>query len=386
MAARKGSHVDTSTHASASHADAALLLSLKGSQAPASSSSKNNASFSVAATIIRASSSRRRARAFGNSHSEYAAEEAYRRRHSHSRSPSPPTHVKFEFELNPPDEPEHPLERAARIRTRSKRVPRKSAKGSITLPRVLNRPAYCAVPASRFKPIDPKLAEIPVEYVQDSLAELGPGMLNILASVEFESICDTGEGIPEEVSLSVSDDSSDAPTHVFAIHDRQPDRLRKHIVLYPAHHLVWAANCAKLPEFAPSHPGRPAPGEPYTVPVVPLCIPHSATFADLAAYIYSKRADNLLSALLPDNAFARLADPRRNAHLVYAESLAMKYSAKELLTRYVTRVQGLWRNVCALGLYDQGIWFIIDLVWEVLLNAVAISTGSKVLPGRDVDF
>ncbi|KZS99660.1 uncharacterized protein LAESUDRAFT_624712, partial [Laetiporus sulphureus 93-53] len=163
-----------------------------------------------------------------------------------------------------------------------------SAKGSIILPHILNRPAYCAVPASQFKPIDLKLAQIPVEYIQDSFAELRPGMLNILASVEFKSICDTGENLPKEVSLSVNDDFSDAPTHIFAIHDHQPDHLRKYIMLYPTHHLVWVTNCIKLLKFASSHPGQLTSGEPYTISVIPLRILHSATFADLVAYIYSK--------------------------------------------------------------------------------------------------
>ena len=40
------------------------------------------------------------------------------------------------------------------------------------------------------------------------------------------------------------------------------------------------------------------------------------------------------------------------------------------------RVNGLWRNVCALGIFDSGIWETIDTAWEVLLLALGMATGN----------
>jgi len=39
-------------------------------------------------------------------------------------------------------------------------------------------------------------------------------------------------------------------------------------------------------------------------------------------------------------------------------------------------VHGLWRNVCALGVFDDNLWNAMDLAWEVLLTAIAIGTGN----------
>jgi len=38
-------------------------------------------------------------------------------------------------------------------------------------------------------------------------------------------------------------------------------------------------------------------------------------------------------------------------------------------------VHGLWTNVCALGVADEGLWEVIDACWEVLLQALAVGTG-----------
>jgi hypothetical protein len=39
-------------------------------------------------------------------------------------------------------------------------------------------------------------------------------------------------------------------------------------------------------------------------------------------------------------------------------------------------VHGLWQNVCALGIFDDGLWETIDFAWRILLTAIAIGTGN----------
>jgi len=71
------------------------------------------------------------------------------------------------------------------------------------------------------------------------------------------------------------------------------------------------------------------------------------------------------------------ACPPREAEevLSFARQLAATYTPHALL-QYAMRVNGLWRNVCALGIFDSGIWETIDTAWEVLLLALGMATGN----------
>lgn len=40
-------------------------------------------------------------------------------------------------------------------------------------------------------------------------------------------------------------------------------------------------------------------------------------------------------------------------------------------------INGLWRNVCALGIQDPELWGVMDLAWEIVL------TGLNCLTDRD---
>jgi hypothetical protein len=55
--------------------------------------------------------------------------------------------------------------------------------------------------------------------------------------------------------------------------------------------------------------------------------------------------------------------------------MAETYTIQTLLAQAMT-INGLWRNVCALGVFDLGLWDSMDVAWEVVLNALAISTGN----------
>jgi hypothetical protein len=104
-------------------------------------------------------------------------------------------------------------------------------------------------------------------------------------------------------------------------------------------------------------------------------------------YLYTKRSDLLLRSLLPvipptpinvytspDETPEEAARQLQNA-LSFARQLAATYTPHALL-QYTMRVNGLWRNVCALGIFDSGIWEIIDTAWEVLLLALGMATGN----------
>lgn len=127
----------------------------------AESSSGKGARQSVAAAIIRGSSQRRRARANGPRAQRYVAEQAKRRKLAHT----PPINISFPTPVPSSSTPKD---------VEMKDGTRPTSTTTVILPRHLSRPTFKPVPHSRVASIEPQLADLPIEYIQDKLAELGP--------------------------------------------------------------------------------------------------------------------------------------------------------------------------------------------------------------------
>lgn len=201
-------------------------------------------------------------------------------------------------------------------------------------------------------------------------------MLQVLSTVKANP---TKDSLPKELSIIVQDLASVTPSHMIAVYgppSRSAPSQRRRVTLFPVHSIVFALHCAKLPPFPPiSVPTTPAPGSrEMVVPVWPLCLPSPQTFPQLSSYLYNKRNDLLLSSLLPCPPPATL-EQESSLLLPFASKLAGTYTAQALLQQTMT-VHGFWQNVCALGIFDDELWDIIDLVWQILLTAVAIATGN----------
>ena len=178
------------------------------------------------------------------------------------------------------------------------------------------------------------------------------------------------------------------PTHILAV---QSSPSSKHpttdsVFLVPTHHIVLAANCAHIPRIPISRPQMRSSGK-LTVPVMPLVVPHAEAFAPLHAYLVSHRLDRLMSALLPvppsmlshhgaatrggapssaAGPFAHISAPQVATFLA-ASASGDKMSALMALTRTVSAI---WRNACALGVFDRELWAALDFSWEVILGAM----------------
>jgi hypothetical protein len=158
------------------------------------------------------------------------------------------------------------------------------------------------------------------------------------------------------------------------------------VFLVPAHHIVLAANCAHIPRIPVSRPHVRSNGM-LTVPVMPLVVPHAEAFAPLHAFLVSHRLDRLMSALLPvppsmlshrgsasrgggsssaGGPFAHISIPQVATFLATSAS-GDKMSALMALTRTVSAI---WRNACALGVFDRELWAALDFSWEVILGAM----------------
>ncbi|KDQ56851.1 hypothetical protein JAAARDRAFT_132305 [Jaapia argillacea MUCL 33604] len=263
---------------------------------------------------------------------------------------------------------------------------------SVGLPRFLKKPEFKAVESEVIEGIDEGLKGVDVEFVRDCLEEVGPRMMQVLASVQAEPI---RNALPKELSIIINDLSADLPTHMFAVYARQPsppssssDAPRRRVTLFPIHNIVMASHCANLPRLSTEKPKTPEKvGEEVTVPVVPLCIPSPQTFPQLSAYLYTKRSDHLLASLLPcpppqpfvfSSSSSSSPSDSPESHdaklLAYAKKLAGTYTPNALL-QHAMLINGLWRNVCALGVDEERLWCTLDLAWEVVLRAMALATG-----------
>jgi len=255
----------------------------------------------------------------------------------------------------------------------------------IMLPRELGRPEYCEISEEAINAAGPGLGAADITYVRESLERFGPSMLKVLGSVKSNPVKDA---LPKELGIVVHDLSSALPSHMLAVYGPSPKKgstERRRVTLYPAHSLIFAVYCSKLPPFPPadvSVTSQPSVPAVLSVPVRPLCLPSPQTYPRLSSYLYTKRTDLLLHSLMPCQPPTTLAqrqeqDPSsQSSQLVeFAASLAGTYTTQALL-QYTMLVHGLWQNVCALGIFDDGLWETIDFAWQILLTAIAIGTGN----------
>ncbi|KZS99807.1 uncharacterized protein LAESUDRAFT_732856 [Laetiporus sulphureus 93-53] len=159
--------------------------------------------------------------------------------------------------------------------------------------------------------------------------------------------------------------------------------------LFPAHALVLAVHCTLLPQLPRSRPSNRTAS--LQLPVVPLTVPNAETFEMLHAYLHTKRADRLLAELLPP--LANVIPPAhgaasssagrpayisqftsegllRLAHSLASSAAGHPQGALPALMGCTRVINGLWRNVCALGVFDAELWGVMDVAWEIVLAAL----------------
>lgn len=265
----------------------------------------------------------------------------------------------------------------------------------LTLPAYLQRPPYKGISKDALAVIDPALRDVQPLYIRDMFtANFDSRAMRTLASVTYES--DTGiAGVyPETVRIHVADCASAPPTHVLAISRRSFFRndtvtasAEDDDTFFPAHQVVLTSYCAKLPMMPSCDdgwtkvtvlPGRKI-AQTLEVPIFPLYIPHPSTFAPLLYFMYDRDTDNLHQVLFPcplpcshDNIYDTAHEDAASLRVDYARQIS-EACRGWLLTSYVFKIQGMWENVCALGIEDQTVWCLLDTAWHVMLLAVAMT-------------
>ncbi|KAJ7701838.1 hypothetical protein B0H17DRAFT_1327464 [Mycena rosella] len=304
--------------------------------------------------------------------SKYATDQKRR-----SKNKSPPTTLQFDVTSVSAPPPQ-----IADVEMRDVEVQPSLTTKTYKLPRELLRPAFQEISPKTLSTFEPELGgeDLPdIEYIRDVMEELGPGLLRAAVSVVADPPKDA---LPKEIAITVNDHSDyPPPTHMLAIHTRASTdasgNARRQVTLVPAHSVILALYCARLPKF-PAPPSTPAYiSEDRTqliVPVQPFCIPSPATYSFLSTFLYTKRTDILLKSLFPCPPPPKLEDDRTLIP-AFAGRLAVTYTSQALLL-HINSVYGLWQNACLLGIFVEELWDTIDLAWEVLLTAMAISAGT----------
>ncbi|KZV87977.1 hypothetical protein EXIGLDRAFT_751933 [Exidia glandulosa HHB12029] len=286
----------------------------------------------------------------------------------------------------------------------------------VIFPRKLARPENKPVPKEALAAVDPTLADVPAASVQEKLLPLGTSLMTVLAKTRAAPT----SGLPQDIDVIVPQSEADSrtqlPTHMLAVHAKQPKlhtsrsgqpQLKRKVTLFPVHDLVLVAHCANLPTLPPSgsqllsepqpqeqpaaaagaadEASETAPAAPISLklPVVPLCLPSPPTFPILQSYLYTKRADSLLARLLPhvpgttpatsSEARPAITGDRVETMRNLVDSLSDRHAPSELL-KFALTTHGLWSNVCVLGVHDDRLWRVLDLAWEVLMGAMDAAT------------
>ncbi|TDL17984.1 hypothetical protein BD410DRAFT_793657 [Rickenella mellea] len=225
----------------------------------------------------------------------------------------------------------------------------KQNNGQIRIPRKLVRPAVRGIRREALLSVDSSLADVPLPYIRDALKVHGSQMLTAIGNTRADLPTHRTSSLPKTITVSsTSTEDSFRPTHMLAIHSNSPSSgQRSQVTFYPAHGAVLAATCSSLPNL----PSTPSSSSSFILPVVPLSLPSPSAFPALQHYLYTSDTRSLLASLL-------------------SPVTASSSNSTPALLRSLGAINGVWRNACALGVSDDGLWNALDAAWETVLCAL----------------
>ncbi|CCM05637.1 uncharacterized protein FIBRA_07866 [Fibroporia radiculosa] len=284
---------------------------------------------------------------------------------------------------------------------------------TLHLPRHLARPAFTDVSRDAIRAVEKDLADTPVPYVRQHLAGQAEQMRAAHSLLIYPDTLPRAR-LASSLDVSIRPASGHLstlalPTHMLAISSSRTSPSAPNtptaasflsqassastVSLFPVYALVLAAHCALLPPLPRAHTSTNR-SVTVTLPVVPLTVPSAETFGLLYEFLHTQRADTLLAAFLPS--LAAMLPPKptagtsstagkpmyaaqfsnesllRLAHALAssAASHAGPQGALTALMGLTRRINGVWRNACALGVFDAELWGVMDVAWEIVLAAM----------------
>ncbi|CAE6333518.1 unnamed protein product [Rhizoctonia solani] len=260
--------------------------------------------------------------------------------------------------------------------------PRHSSGRKIELPLALPDPAFPPVDPAGIESLDPELRGVPVEYVAHKLRSIGPELLNGLGFVTPPQTAYTASNMPAWVDVRVSSrlpSIESLPSHVLCVvnpQSKQPGQL------IPVHALIYATQCSNFPRLTRATPHVDAASKCARLAVVPLYLPSPQTFNLLNSYLYTKRAERLLSTLAPISSSALASIPvghqgASNTLSALGRAMAEAFPLPNLVEHAVV-VHGLWSNVVTLGIDDEVLWWALETAWGIITTAIALASGQQI--------
>lgn len=206
-------------------------------------------------------------------------------------------------------------------------------------------------------------------------------MLHINSTVKASPVV-SKTTLPKEIEIHLGEVTPNPPTHMLAVFARSPpgsssaSSSSHKLTLYPSHNIVLATHCANLPPL----PSPPQPSsQSITVPVVPLGLPAPNAFPALHSFLYTKNAAHLYRVLLPllppPPPSEPFAAPKTSAERIGGLIDQISQLPPRDITKHLLIVNGVWRNACALGVFDEKLWKALDSTWIVLLSALGKATN-----------
>ncbi|KAM0746305.1 hypothetical protein T439DRAFT_384310 [Meredithblackwellia eburnea MCA 4105] len=216
--------------------------------------------------------------------------------------------------------------------------------------------------------VDEEIKGLPLGLVVGKLQSMGDELLRLAGATHLSM--PTSQSVPAKLTChlppSINSIKSTLPSHVLAIRTGDSPRT----LLLPVHGVLWAAKSPALAILS-SSPGLQPPSthldpkvtyEANELPVLQMTLPSSSTIPILNQYLYTSSRTRLLSSLLPSPL------PATSFDLVQS----LSHVAPSNLLRSINRVHGLWQNVVALEMADEGVWDAMDQAWTVLVAALIV--------------
>lgn len=263
-------------------------------------------------------------------------------------------------------------------------------------PRRLVRPQTKAVKQETLAACDLKeLKGIPVHFIRQGLAVLGPQYVSHRSApksnLSYEIHCRMAKvcsgirappftstnGLPKELVVLAHDLSAQMPTHLLAVYAKLENSASASMSLYPAHNTILSAYCANMPSLPYSSPPPPAQqGGPVRLPVVPVCLPHPPSYAHIQQYLYTKDHVSFLQSMLPSIPSQGACGDSSPATPQYVKDFAATFTTQKILA-FMRNAHGMYRNMCALGVQEDVMWQLLNVAWEILLSALAVSAHTS---------
>ncbi|KAJ7151327.1 hypothetical protein C8R43DRAFT_485808 [Mycena crocata] len=262
------------------------------------------------------------------------------------------------------------------------------------LPIILPRPAKPADDVARpiINLMAPLLSHLPGHVIRSELARESAQLLAGLAAMRVP-LSISSNRVPPSLEIPFTQDPTVQATPIYPSHilamSEPPTPLTPPdypCSLIPIHGPLLAAYACKLRIQAPAQQGGEFPGCT-NVAVRRVIVASLPAFVALRAFMYSRRIDAFLAALLPfppraisgirAAELAPIVQDERVLEQLERHFVLMTPGGAREAWWHAKHVRGVYETMCQLGIYDDLLWQALDLAWHILRRGLVFHTGKE---------